>query len=227
MIDSFEALIRWNHPDGFIVSPAEFISLAEKTMLILPIGNWVIREACFWIKSWHASGMANLSVSVNVSAIQFQQKGFAESVIYILKTTNTAPECIELEITESSEIELIDVTAENVAILKSNGVRVSMDDFGSGHCAFNYLKYLKPDSVKIDKSFISNPITNPNSRIDDAIIDSIILLCKSLGLSTTAEGIETPEQLDYITEKGCDKAQGFYFSKPLSGGDVLSWLQGK
>lgn len=216
-----EALIRWRHPEKGIINPIEFISIAEKTGLIVPVGEWVLENACKQLKAWHKAGYSQYGLSVNVSAIQLQQIGFANAVIKILKENDLQPEYLELEITESVFIKSIHTVFKNLSELRNLGVKVSIDDFGTGYNSLKYLQKLIINSIKIDRVFISNI----KADINKVIIDSVISLGHKINAEITAEGVETKEQYEYLKRKGCDKIQGYYFSKPLLPKEVIKLME--
>jgi diguanylate cyclase (GGDEF)-like protein/PAS domain S-box-containing protein len=211
-IRGLEALLRWRHPELGLVSPAEFIPLAEVTGLILPIGPWLLRTACSQAKAWQEQGMPGLTVSVNLSARQFQQEDLVEQVTHALDVSGLAPACLDLEITESHAMQSPETAAEILRALKAVGVRISIDDFGIGYSSLGYLKRLPIDTLKIDQSFVRDIITDPD---DAAIVTAVIAMARTLKLSVVAEGVETEEQLAFLAARGCDRMQGYLFSHPL------------
>jgi diguanylate cyclase (GGDEF)-like protein len=211
-ITGVEALIRWQNPLLGLVSPADFIPLAEETGLILPIGDWVLREACRQNKAWQEKGFATMRVSVNISALQLQRQDLAESVIQILEETQLAPEFLELELTESSIMSNAKSTIDVLTKLQSMGVMISIDDFGTGFSSLSYLKRLPIDALKIDQSFVRDVSTDQD---DAALVMAIITLAHNLRLRVVAEGVETEEQWNFLHLLKCDEIQGFLFSKPL------------
>jgi len=212
-----EALLRWKHPQCGVVAPDRFIPLADESGLIVEIGAWVMREACTQGKRWHRQGMDDLSVSVNVSAVQFAQPRLLETVRTTLEDTGFPPEKLVLEITESVLMKDAETTIGMLKALKNMGVRISMDDFGTGYSSLSYLKRFPIDIVKIDKSFVRDI----NEDEDDAaIIRVIIALARSLRLTTVAEGVETPEQYGFLRREQCDRFQGYLFSRPVDA-DLL------
>lgn len=207
-----EALIRWNSPEEGLISPGVFIPMAEKTGLIIPIGNWVLKTACEQIKTWNTQGMNNICISVNVSALQIQEDDFVMTVSKILEETKIDPKLIELEITETS---IMEDTIENIMKLnelKELGLKLSLDDFGKGYSSLNYLKILPIDTLKVDRAFIQNIEFDPKEKV---ITESIIRMAKALGLTVLAEGIENASQHSLLVELDCDAMQGFLISKPL------------
>lgn len=216
-----EALIRWNHPKRGIISPDEFIPLAEETGLILPLGNWVLEAACTQIAAWAGrKEKACINVSVNVSVRQFRQQNFVEQVLAALDRTGANPNNLWLEITESMLLEHIEDAIVKIAQLKSHGLRVALDDFGTGYASLSYLKDLKLDQIKIDRAFIRDLESNPKSG---AIAQTIISLCRVMGYSVIAEGVETPEQRDLLDGYGCDTFQGYLYSRPLPLQEFEAW----
>jgi diguanylate cyclase (GGDEF)-like protein/PAS domain S-box-containing protein len=221
-----EALVRWQHPNLGLLYPNEFIQLAEDSGLIIPLGDWVFRTACSQNKTWQEAGLVPMRLAVNFSARQFQQPGFISSVEEILKETNLDPSWLELEITESSIMKDPDKAIEKLLELKMMGIKVAIDDFGTGYSSLNYLKRFPIDTLKIDRSFVSDLCKDPH---DTAIVRAIITLGHALDLTVIAEGVETREQLESLTELECDVVQGFLFSKALSTEDFeeLLILQGQ
>ena len=207
-----EALLRWNHPDLGIVSPAQFIPIAEETGLIGPIGQWVIRTACLQNKAWQVLGLPPVRVAVNLSPRQFTDENLPKSIASILKETGLAPDWLELEITESMIMHDVGKTMQTLTTLGKTGIRIAIDDFGTGHSSLAYLKRFPIDTLKIDRSFIKDL---PGDAEDKAITTAIIAMGKSLDLTVVAEGVETRDQLDFLRLHGCDEFQGYYFNKPL------------
>ncbi|MFE8696328.1 EAL domain-containing protein [Cytobacillus sp. FJAT-53684] len=207
-----EALIRWNHPKLGLVSPVDFIPLAEETGLIEEIGSWVLRSACKQNKKWQALGYENLSVSVNVSAYQFQQPGFLKEVKRALHESKLEPKYLTLELTESTMLKNVDYSINTMHLLQKLGVKVSIDDFGTGYSSLSYLKDLPINTLKIDRSFINNLRVNTS---DIAIVKAIITMGHGLEVKVLAEGVETKEQIDLLKELKCHYAQGFYIHRPL------------
>jgi EAL domain-containing protein (putative c-di-GMP-specific phosphodiesterase class I) len=216
-----EALIRWKHPRKGIISPMEFIPIAEETGLILPIGQWVLKTACSQLKEWHDMGYNNFGLSVNVSVIQLQQPDFAETVSRIIAENRLLPEYLELEITESAFMESARTVARNLNSLRKRGIKVSIDDFGTGYNSLKYIQKLAVNSLKIDKTFVYNI----KDDINKVIIDAIISLAHKINAEITAEGVETKEQYEYLKKKGCNKIQGYYFSKPLLPEEAAEFLK--
>jgi diguanylate cyclase (GGDEF)-like protein/PAS domain S-box-containing protein len=208
-----EALIRWQHPSLGLLYPKEFIALAEESGMIISLGEWVMRTACAQNKVWQDAGLAPMCLSVNFSARQFQQPTFITDVSHILKETNLDPRWLELELTESSIMKDPERAIEKLHELKLMGIKVAVDDFGTGYSSLNYLKRFPIDTLKIDRSFVSDVCKDPH---DTAIVRAIINLGHALDLTVIAEGVETKEQLQYLSALECDVVQGFLFSKALS-----------
>lgn len=208
-----EALVRWRHPSLGLLYPSEFVPLAEDSGLIIALGDWVMRNACSQNMAWQDKGLAPMRLSVNFSARQFQQPSFIASVAEILKETNLDPRWLELELTESSIMKEPEQAIEKLHELKLMGIKVAIDDFGTGYSSLNYLKRFPIDTLKIDKTFVSDVCKDPH---DTAIVRAIINLGHALDLTVIAEGVETQEQLQYLSSLGCDVVQGFLFSKSLT-----------
>ncbi|MGZ4993867.1 MAG: putative bifunctional diguanylate cyclase/phosphodiesterase [Methylobacter sp.] len=207
-----EALLRWQHPELGMVSPAEFIPVAEGSGLILPIGEWILRCAVRQAKTWMDQGLGPLIMAVNLSAVQFRQPDLPELVTRILEEEGLPPEYLELELTEGVAMHNPQDAIAVMNNLHERGIRMSIDDFGTGYSSLSYLKKFKVYKLKIDQSFVRDISTDPE---DKAIVSAIINLAKSLGLRTIAEGVETSGQLAFLREQGCDEMQGYLFSKPV------------
>jgi diguanylate cyclase (GGDEF)-like protein len=207
-----EALVRWQHPELGLVPPGDFIPLAEETGLILPIGEWVLREACRQNRSWQDRGVARMRVGVNISARQFRQQSLAETVMRILEETELAPDLLELELTESSIMSNAEATIDVLTQLQIRGVTISVDDFGTGFSSLSYLKRLPLDYLKIDQSFVRDVTTDPD---DAALVRAIVTLAHNLRLRVVAEGVATIEQLRFLRLLRCDEVQGYLISQPL------------
>jgi diguanylate cyclase (GGDEF)-like protein len=212
-IIGMEVLIRWLHPDIGMIQPDTFISIAEETGLILPIGEWVLRTACARNKAWQDAGFVKLRVAVNVSARQFKQKNLVEMVEAVLAETGMAPEYLELELTESTIMTNALEAADTLRRLKKMGISLSIDDFGTGYSSLSYLKHFSMDRLKIDQSFVHEISTNPD---DAAIAEAIIAMGHSLNLKVIAEGVELKGQLEFLRSRNCDEIQGYLLSRPLS-----------
>lgn len=221
-ITGFEALLRWNHPKMGMISPAEFIPLAEESGLILPIGDWVMVTACYQAKVWQKTFGEHLRMAVNFSARQLKDDAMVEKVLHALLITEMPANTLDLELTESS---LMDNTAASVGKMKelrNAGIHISIDDFGTGFSSLSYLKRFPLSALKIDRSFISDI---PEDQDDIAITNAIIALANTLKIEVIAEGVETTEQLEYLRENNCANAQGFLFSKPLSVSNMELFLR--
>jgi diguanylate cyclase (GGDEF)-like protein len=207
-----EALLRWNHPDMGMVEPGRFIPLAEETGLIVPIGAWVLQRACLQNREWQEQGLPAMCISVNVSARQFQHSDLVAAVANVLNETGLAPCDLELELTESMMMENAAQAIDKLKVLKGMGVGLSIDDFGTGYSSLSYLKRFPIDTLKIDRAFIRDIATDPD---DAAITRAVIALAHNLNLTVIAEGVETEEQLLFLSEHGCDEMQGYFFSRPV------------
>ena len=222
-IDGFEALLRWKSPDYGMVSPLKFIALAEETGLIISMGNWVLREACSFSQELYARGQRRLCTAVNISVVQLMQADFVQVVAAVLSEVGLPPEQLELEITESVLMERFEDNVRKLGELRSMGVRIALDDFGSGYSSLTYLKKLPITALKIDKAFIDDIAVGDNNI---AITGSIIELAHEMGLVVVAEGVETEEQFAYLKQKGCDSIQGYLISQPLPSEEFIAKLQG-
>jgi len=208
-----EALIRWRHPEHGLVSPADFIPLAEETRLILPMGLWVIETACDLLAVWQDKSFeSTLTIAVNVSGSQFRQDRFVQQLEEILNRTRAEPSRLKLELTESIVLENIESTVTKMRQLKALGVRFALDDFGTGYSSLQYLKRLPLDQLKIDQSFVRDLVEDPDDRV---IVNAIIAMGQALGLEVIAEGVETAEQESILAASGCDLYQGYLYSRPL------------
>jgi diguanylate cyclase (GGDEF)-like protein/PAS domain S-box-containing protein len=211
-ITGAEALLRWTHPDRGSVPPATFIPVAEDSGLIVAIGAWVLHEACVQAKAWTDAGLRPITMSVNVSALQFRSKNFLPSLNATLDKTGLKPESLNVEVTESGIMERTQFGVPTLQALRERGVQVAIDDFGTGYSSLSYLRKLKVDALKIDQSFVRGISSTPD---DTSIISAIISMGRSLKLRLIAEGVESAEDLGFLKAQGCDEAQGFYFSHPV------------
>ncbi len=219
-----EALVRWHHPQRGLVSPVEFIPLAEETGLIQPIGHWVLSTACLQLAAWaNRPDTAHLSLAVNVSARQFSLPNFVEEVLALVVYTGIPPGKLKLELTESLLLENTELVIAKMNELKERGVNFSIDDFGTGYSSLSYLKRLPIDQLKIDQTFVRNVTTDTN---DAAIARTIVALGQTLGLNVIAEGVETDAQRDFLATIGCNVYQGYFFSRPLPLDDFEAYLRG-
>ena len=220
-IEGAEALVRWLHPERGLVSPAEFIPLAEKTGLILPLGEWVLRAACKQVRVWQEAGFPPLRVAVNLSGHQFNQPNLAPLVMKILNETGLDPSCLELELTESTLMKNPQAAIATLHELKSFGIRISIDDFGTGYSSLSYLTQFPFDVLKIDRSFVRQLVEDDKNT---AITTAILQMARSLNLKVVAEGVETPGQLAFLQGQQCDEIQGYWFSPPLSADTFKEFL---
>lgn len=211
-IAGMEALVRWSHPEIGVIPPNKFIPIAEETGLIIPLGEWVLREACRQNKKWQELGYPPLPVSVNVSVRQFEEGDLLGTIEQVLEETRLDPEWLEIEVTETVFADLDDA-AGILQMIRNYGVKVSVDDFGTGYNSFSYIKQLPIDTVKIDSSFVRDL---ENSEESKAIIEAILLLAKTLEINVVAEGVESKNHLSFLAKEGCDQGQGYLFSKPVS-----------
>lgn len=221
MVTGAEALIRWMHPDWGMVMPEQFMPTAEECGLIVPIGRWVLRQACTRVKEWSDAGLPPITIAVNVSALEFRQKNFVENVRKILHETGLAAQCLELEITESVLMHDADTSALVLRELKELGVLLALDGFGKGYASLSYLKQFPIDALKIDQSFICDVDTNTQNSI---IVSAVIGMGISLELKVIAEGIENQAQLVFLKERNCAEGQGFFFSKPITAKEFQDLL---
>lgn len=218
-ITGLEALVRWQHPQLGLISPSEFIPLAEDTGLIVPIGEWVLRAACLQGRRWIEQGFPPIPIAVNISARQFHDRDLSQTVIRILEETGFSPKCLELELTESSIMQNEEFAASMLNQLKSMGINISIDDFGTGFSSLASLKRLPIDALKIDQSFVREATTDPD---DAALVMAIITLGHNLRLKVVAEGVETDDQLRFLQLLRCDEIQGYFFSKPVPSDTLAS-----
>ncbi|MBF0124815.1 MAG: EAL domain-containing protein, partial [Magnetococcales bacterium] len=213
-IVGMEALLRWDFPGSGMISPADFIPLAEESSLIVPIGSWVLRTACQQTKVWHQAGFTHLKVAVNLSARQLQEKQLFSSIQQALDESGLSPEYLELEITESMMMENMSEVTALLTQIDQIGIRLSLDDFGTGYSSLSHLRRFPIRSLKIDRSFI-NGINDVRDADGEAIVKTIILMAHQLGMTVIAEGVETAYQCVFLRDNGCDQIQGYYYSKPL------------
>jgi EAL domain-containing protein (putative c-di-GMP-specific phosphodiesterase class I) len=211
-LNGVEALLRWRHPQRGLIPPETFIPIAEATGLVIAIGEWTLRTACEQVKAW-----PGLHVAVNLSPVQFKHRDLVNTVTQVLQETGLEPRLLELEITESVLLYDTKAALEILNTLKKIGVRIAMDDFGTGYSSLAYLNSFPFDKIKIDKSFIAD--LNRTSK-SNAIVKSVISLGRSLDIVITAEGVESGEQLKFLTDEGCKQIQGFYFGKAMSADEL-------
>jgi diguanylate cyclase (GGDEF)-like protein len=207
-----EALLRWTHPTRGPLSPDQFIPIAEDCGLILPIGRWVLREACRQARAWADAGLSLTTIAINISAIEFRDENFLEGVFTILKDTGLDPRSLELELTESVLMKRAESAESTLKALRAKGVQLAVDDFGTGYSSLSYLRKFSIDTLKIDQSFARQITATPD---ETAIVAAIITMGRSLNLRVVAEGVETQEELAFLRSHQCDEAQGYYFSRPV------------
>lgn len=220
-IVGFEALVRWNHPERGLIAPMDFVPIAEETGLIVPIGKWVLAEACRQLKEWEDKGFHDINIAVNLSARQFRDSDLVQMVYDIIEETKINPELLELEITESIALDDIEYSVETIKALKKVGVQFSLDDFGTGYSSMNYLKKLPVKNLKIDKSFLD---TIMDDTSDQKIVSTIIKLAQILNLEVIAEGVEYDDQASFLKDVNCNKAQGYLYSKPIPSREAGEFL---
>jgi diguanylate cyclase (GGDEF)-like protein/PAS domain S-box-containing protein len=221
LISGAEALVRWDHPSRGLLFPSTFIPVAEECGLIVAIGRWVLREACLQARGWADAGFPRISVSVNVSSIEFRSESFTDNVFDILEETGLAPSKLELELTESVFIKHVESAALILQSLRSAGVHIAVDDFGTGYSSLSYLRKLPIDTLKIDRSFVAQLALDAD---DAAILTAVINMARSLRLQVVAEGVETRRELEFLHEQHCTQAQGFYFSRPVPVSNFVGLL---
>ena len=221
-ITGVEALVRWQHPDLGMVPPAQFIPLAEETGLIVPLGKWVLHTACAQSVAWLREGLPPVHMAVNLSARQFSDEDLLKDIAAALESTGMRPELLELELTESMVIQNTERAGRVLAEIKNMGVRLAIDDFGVGYSSLTHLKRFPIDTLKVDRSFIRDL---PQNAEDKALTEAIIAMGKSLNLTVVAEGVETQEQQTFLRDRACDEMQGFFFSRPIPGGEFAELLR--
>jgi len=214
-------LIRWQHPEEGLISPIDFISLAEETGQITDIGEWVLRTACAEYSRWRSEGITDIKIAVNLSAAQLYRADFVQTVLDILAENHMPGEMLELEITENSLVQDIEHVVEKLRQLAEHGIQVAVDDFGTGYSSLCYLQTLPLNTLKMDRSFIN---TIQSAGDQHSIITAIVAMAKDMELSVIAEGVETETQLEYLRSIGCPQAQGFLLSHPLSADNTLELL---
>jgi diguanylate cyclase (GGDEF)-like protein/PAS domain S-box-containing protein len=221
-IVGMEALLRWQHPERGLVGPDTFIPVAEDSRLIIPIGEWVLGEACRQLRRWRDQGFNRLRIAVNLSARQFQQQDLAKTVEAALLASDLPPQSLELEITESVAMHSAEWTAGVLRVLQRMGVRISIDDFGTGQSSLSYLKHFPLTTLKIDRAFVKDIRVNPDG---EAIVNAVIALAHVLKLRVVAEGVETAEQIAFLREVGCEEIQGYFYSRPLPADQLRGVLE--
>lgn len=222
-IKGMEALLRWMHPDIGMVSPAQFIPIAEESGLIVPIGEWVMHEACRQNQAWRDMGLPNIRVSVNLSSVQFAKASVFDLVTEALSASGLASDGLEVELTESILMEDPKQSIATLREIKQTGVHISIDDFGTGYSSLAYLKRFPIDALKIDRAFVDDVMNNAD---DAAIATAVILMGHSLKMEVVAEGVETQAQLDFLNVLQCDEVQGFFFSPPVPADKAELLLRG-
>jgi predicted signal transduction protein with EAL and GGDEF domain len=221
-IVGMEALLRWQHPERGLVGPDTFIPVAEDSRLIIPIGEWVLGEACRQLRRWHDAGFTGLRVAVNLSGRQFQQQELAKTVERSYLEAGITPESLDLEITESVAMQSVDWTASVLRSLQRMGVRLSIDDFGTGQSSLSYLKHFPLTTLKIDRAFVKDIRVNPDG---EAIVKAVIALAHILKLRVVAEGVETDQQIAFLREAACEEIQGYFYSRPLPADKLRGILE--
>jgi diguanylate cyclase (GGDEF)-like protein len=221
-ITGAEALVRWTHPVRGEVAPAQFIPVAEACGLIVPIGKWVLREACVQARRWHDAGLMRTTMAVNVSAVEFRGAGFLAGVFRVLDETGLDPHALELELTESVLVKHADSATQILRALRAHGIQVALDDFGTGYSSLSYLRAFPVDALKIDQSFVAQ-ITGDAD--DASIVTAVISMARSMKLRVVAEGVETLEQLEFLRAHDCDEAQGYYLSRPVPAHQFATMLK--
>jgi EAL domain-containing protein (putative c-di-GMP-specific phosphodiesterase class I) len=222
-ITGAEALIRWIHPTRGLVPPAQFIPIAEDCGLILPISRWVLREACKQAVAWQQAGLPFISMAVNISAMDFRDENFLESVFNVLHETGMDPKLLILELTESVLMKRAESAEVTLKALRAKGVVLAVDDFGTGYSSLSYLRQFSIDVLKIDQSFIRQLSITPD---ETTIVSAMISMGRSLKLRVVAEGVETEAELRFLQKHGCDEAQGYHFSRPVPPTQFSALLQG-
>jgi EAL domain-containing protein (putative c-di-GMP-specific phosphodiesterase class I) len=217
-----EALIRWRHPLRGLLYPSQFMSVAEESGLIVPIGRWVLGEGCRQAKAWQDAGLPPMQIAINVSAVELRNKDFVEGVRTVLQETGLEPRYLELELTETYLMQDAKSTATVLETLKDMGVRLALDDFGTGYSSLSYMRRFPIDTLKIDQSFVRNLATDAD---DASIVSAVINMGSSLHMRVVAEGIETREQLAMLREQHCPEGQGYYFSHPVIADRIAPLLK--
>jgi EAL domain-containing protein (putative c-di-GMP-specific phosphodiesterase class I) len=213
-----EALVRWHHPQRGLVPPAQFIPVAEERGFMVPIGRWVLHEACRQARAWHDARLKPIRIAVNISAVELRDKEFVAGVRSILRETGFEPTCVELELTETFLLQDSKSTAAVLYALKHLGVELALDDFGTGYSSLSHLKRFPIDTLKIDQSFVHDIVTDA----DDAnIVSAVISMGRSLQMRVVAEGVETSEQLAFLQQQHCPEGQGYYFSRPVASKEFV------
>jgi diguanylate cyclase (GGDEF)-like protein len=216
-----EALLRWHHPERGVIAPAEFVPMLEETGLIVPVGEWVIRRACEDLKAWQGSGLKVLPVAVNLSARQFRQQQLDARIRALVRNAGVDPQLIELEITESQLMQDPDHAIRVLNALRDGGIRIAIDDFGTGYSSLAYLTRFPVASLKIDRSFVADALSD---AADAAIVRTIIDMAHTLSFTVVAEGVETDGQMNFLRQFGCEQGQGFLFARPMSAAQFAALI---
>jgi len=222
MITGVEALIRWRHPQRGLLLPAQFIPVAEESGLIVPIGRWVLREACRQARAWQSANVPLTRVAINVSMVELRETNFAEAMLAVLTEMGMEPRNLEIELTETALMRDSKSTAVVLRAVKSIGVQLALDDFGTGYSSFSHLKDFSIDTLKIDQSFVHELGTD---CVDGSIVSAMISMGESLHMSVVAEGVETPEQAAWLLQRHCPEGQGYYFSRPVEATELPRLLR--
>lgn len=221
LITGWEALVRWNHPQRGLLMPSVFIPVAEETGMIRELGHYVLKTACLEAARWQREGIGSFTVSVNISAHQFEQKNMLQIIEDALNSSGLPAELLELEITESVMLKDPDKTLQLLNVLRMRGVHVAIDDFGTGYSSLSYLSTLPIDRLKIDRSFINSSLDKPSSSV---IIEAVVSLARSLGMRTIAEGVETEAQRRFLRLQGCEEIQGYLMGRPMPAEAISTYL---
>jgi EAL domain-containing protein (putative c-di-GMP-specific phosphodiesterase class I) len=221
-ISGVEALLRWQHPEWGLVLPERFISIAEECGLIIPIGRWVLREACTQTVRWRAAGISPVSIAVNVSALEFRHREFFDHLLAVFQETGADPMCLQLELTESVLMRDVAASAGLLAKLKAMGVQIAVDDFGTGYSSLSYLNQFPIDVLKIDQSFVR--AIDAGAGSNGAIVGAVISMGKNLQQRVIAEGVEEESQLVFLKAHECNEAQGYWFSHPVNAVEMQAML---
>jgi EAL domain-containing protein (putative c-di-GMP-specific phosphodiesterase class I) len=216
-----EALLRYRHPERGLIPPQQLISIAEESGLIVPLGNWIMEEACRQLGLWREQGLTDLTMAINLSPVQIFQEDFLSRTQSLLKTYRIQPGQVHFELTEGIFLQDDDRVRQTLLALKKQGVGLSLDDFGTGYSSLSYLKRYQVDAIKIDRSFVQDMCSNPS---DAAIVSATIQMAHSLGLSTVAEGVETAEQLQFLQSRQCESYQGYFCSRPLGAAEFFALM---
>jgi len=221
-IAGVEALVRWRHPTLGLILPNLFISIAEESGLIVPIGNWVLREACRQAKFWHDAGLPDIRLAVNISAVELRSKEFVAGVAAILAETGFDPHCLELELTETFLMQDSSSTSLVLDAIKALGVQLALDDFGTGYSSLSYMSRFPIDTLKVDRSFVRDLTLHAT---DASVVSAVINMGKSLHMRVVAEGVEALDQVEFLKAHGCPEAQGYHFSRPVAAVDCAEWMR--